>query len=77
MKTEAKVGLFITLSLLFLFALLTQLSSFDNLFKKSYPLVAMIKDGSGLKEKAKVKLKGVNIGYVKEVSLKIMMLWLI
>lgn len=70
MKTEAKVGLFITLSLLFLFALLTQLSSFDNLFKKSYPLVAMIKDGSGLKEKAKVKLKGVNIGYVKEVSLK-------
>ncbi len=70
MKTEAKVGLFITLSFFFLFALLTQLSSFDNLFKKSYPLVAVIKDGSGLKEKAKVKLKGVNIGYVKEVSLK-------
>jgi len=70
MKTEAKVGLFITLSLLFLFALLTQLSSFDTLFKKSYPLVAQINDGSGLKDKAKVKLKGVNIGYVKEVLLK-------
>ena len=70
MKTEAKVGLFITLSLFFLFGLLTQLSSFDNLFKKSYPIVARIKDGSGLKDKAKVKLKGVNIGYVQEVFLK-------
>ena len=70
MKTEAKVGLFITLSLFFLFGLLTQLSSFDNLFKKSYPIIASIKDGSGLKDKAKVKLKGVNIGYVQEVFLK-------
>ena len=69
MKTEAKVGLFITLSLFFLFGLLSQLSSFDNLFKKSYPIMAQIKDGSGLKEKAKVKLKGVDIGYVERVNL--------
>ncbi len=69
MKTEAKVGLFITLSLFFLFALLSQLSSFDNLFKKSYPIMAQIDDGSGLKEKAKVKLKGVDIGYVSKVIL--------
>ena len=70
MKTEAKVGLFITLSLFFLFGLLTQLSSFDNLFKKSYPIIAQINDGSGLKDKAKVKLKGVDIGYVEKVALK-------
>jgi len=70
MKTEAKVGLFITLSLFFLFGLLTQLSSFDNLFKKSYPIVAKINDGSGLKDRAKVKLKGVDIGYVEKVSLE-------
>ena len=69
MKTEAKIGLFITLSLFFLFGLLTQLSSFDNLFKKSYPILAQIADGSGLKEKAKVKLKGVDIGYVEEIGL--------
>jgi len=69
MKTEAKVGLFITLSLFFFLALLSQLSSFDNLFKKSYPIVAQIEDGSGLKEKAKVKLKGVDIGYVEKVTL--------
>jgi len=70
MKTEAKVGLFITLSLFFLFGLLTQLSSFENLFKKSYSIIASINDGSGLKNKAKVKLKGVNIGYVKSVALE-------
>lgn len=69
MKTEAKVGLFITLSLVFLFGLLSQLSSFDNLFKKSYPVLAQIDDGSGLQEKAKVKLKGVDIGYVEKVTL--------
>ena len=69
MKTEAKVGLFITLSLFFLFGLLSQLSSFDTFFKKSYPIMAQINDGSGLKEKAKVKLKGVDIGYVEEVGL--------
>ncbi len=69
MKTEAKVGLFITLSLFFLFGLLSQLSSFDNLFKKSYSISAKINDGSGLKDKAKVKLKGVDIGYVEKVTL--------
>ena len=69
MKLEAKIGLFITLSLLFLFGLLTQLSSFDNLFKKSYPIFAQVQDGSGLKKRAKVKLKGVDIGYVERVSL--------
>jgi phospholipid/cholesterol/gamma-HCH transport system substrate-binding protein len=69
MKTEAKVGLFITLSLFFLFGLLSQLSSFDTLFKKSYPLSAKVNDGSGLKDKAKVKLKGVDIGYVEKVTL--------
>lgn len=69
MKTEAKVGLFITLSLFFSLALFSQLSSFDNLFKKSYPILAQIEDGSGLKEKAKVKLKGVDIGYVTKVAL--------
>jgi phospholipid/cholesterol/gamma-HCH transport system substrate-binding protein len=70
MKTEAKVGLFITLSLVFLFGLLSQLSSFDNFFKKSYPVMAKIDDGLGLKNRAKVKFKGVNIGYVESVTLQ-------
>ena len=70
MKAEAKVGLFITLSLFFLLGLLSQLSSFDTMFKKSYPIVAQINDGSGLKSRAKVKLKGVDIGYVERITLE-------
>ncbi|HIO95601.1 MAG TPA: MCE family protein [Campylobacterales bacterium] len=70
MKIEAKVGLFITVSLFFLFGLLSQLSSFDNLFTKSYPIMVKIDDGAGLKAKAKVKLKGVNIGYVEDIILE-------
>ena len=70
MRTEAKVGLFITASLVFLFGLLSQLSSFDNMFKKSYPIMAKVDDGSGLKEKAKVKFRGVNIGYIKSIALE-------
>ncbi len=69
MKTEAKVGLFITISLFFLFGLLSQLNSFDNFFKKSYPIMAKVSDGSGLKDKAKVKFKGVDIGYVEAITL--------
>jgi phospholipid/cholesterol/gamma-HCH transport system substrate-binding protein len=70
MKTEAKVGLFITISLFFLFGLLSQLSSFDNLFKKTYPVMAKIEDGTGLKPKAKVKFKGVDIGFVDSIILE-------
>jgi len=69
MKTEAKVGLFITVSLFFLFGLLSQLSTFDNLFKKTYTIKAKIEDGTGLKKRAKVKLKGVDIGYVEDIVL--------
>jgi len=70
MKTEAKVGLFITVSLFFLFGLLSQLSTFDNLFKKTYTIMAKIDDGTGLKKRAKVKLKGVDVGYVDNIVLK-------
>ncbi len=38
--------------------------------KKSYPLVAKIDEATGLKPKAKVKLRGVDIGYVDNIYLK-------
>ena len=72
MRTEAKVGLFITASLVFLFGLLSQLSSFDNMFKKSYPIMAKVNDGSGLKEKAKVKFTVYSFGGLnKFITLKL------
>ncbi|WP_457594136.1 MlaD family protein [Hydrogenimonas sp.] len=69
MKTEAKVGLFVTIGLLFLFLLSTQVNKFQGLGKKGYDVQAVINDASGLEPHAKVRMKGVEIGYVKKISL--------
>ncbi len=69
MKTEAKVGLFVTAGLIFLFLLSTQVNKFQGLGKKGYDVQAVINDASGLEPHAKVKMKGVEIGYVKKISL--------
>ncbi|WP_457596848.1 MlaD family protein [Hydrogenimonas sp.] len=69
MKTEAKVGLFVTIGLLLLFALSTQVNRFQGVGKKGYDIEAVVKDASGLEKHAKVKMKGVEIGYVKKISL--------
>ncbi|WP_457599188.1 MlaD family protein [Hydrogenimonas sp.] len=69
MKTEAKVGLFVTIGLILLFALSTQVNKFQGFGKKGYDVQAVINDASGLEPHAKVKMKGVEIGYVKKISL--------
>ncbi|RUM45119.1 MAG: hypothetical protein DSY46_03735 [Hydrogenimonas sp.] len=69
MKTEAKVGLFVTIGLILLFLLSTQVNKFQGFGKKGYDVEAIISDASGLEKHAKVKMKGVEIGYVKEISL--------
>ncbi len=69
MKTEAKVGLFVTIGLIFLFLLSTQVNRFQGLGKEGYDVQAVINDASGLEPHAKVKMKGVEIGYVKDISL--------
>ena len=69
MKTEAKVGLFVALGLLFLFLLSTQVNRFANLGKEGYTIYALLNDASGLEKNAKVKIKGVEAGYVKNVAL--------
>ncbi|BDY13523.1 MlaD family protein [Hydrogenimonas cancrithermarum] len=69
MKTEAKVGLFVTIGLVLLFLLSTQVNKFQGFGKKGYDVEAIVSDASGLERHAKVKMKGVEIGYVKEISL--------
>ncbi|MCF6201444.1 MAG: MlaD family protein, partial [Hydrogenimonas sp.] len=69
MKTEAKVGLFVTIGLILLFALSTQVNKFQGLGKNGYDVEAVLNDASGLEPHAKVKMKGVEIGYVKNISL--------
>jgi len=70
MKTEAKVGLFVALGLLFLFILSTQVNEFANMGKKGYEIYALLDDASGLEKNAKVKMKGVEIGFVKDIRLE-------
>ncbi len=69
MKTEAKVGIFVFLGLLFLFFLTTQVGSFQHLSKKGYPLYAYLKDAGGLEKNAKVKANGIDVGYVERMQI--------
>ena len=69
MKTEAKVGLFVALGLILLFLLSTQVNKFTNLTKKGYEIYALLDDASGLEKNAKVRIKGVDVGYVKNLGL--------
>ena len=70
MKTEAKVGLFVAIGLIFLFILSTQVNEFAHMNKKGYIVYALLDDASGLEKNAKVKMKGVEIGFVKDIRLE-------
>ena len=69
MKTEAKVGLFVTIGLVFLFLLSTQVNKFQGFTKKGYEIKALLQDASGLESYAKVKMKGVEIGHIALIEL--------
>ena len=70
MSKEAKVGLFVFIGLIVLFLLSTQVGSFKNLTKNGYELKTYLKDASGLEKNAKVKANGLDIGYIKNLSLE-------
>ena len=70
MKLEVKIGIFVFLGLLSLFILSMQVNSFSNYGKKGYIVYAYINDATGLRKDAKVKMRGVNIGYVKDKKLE-------
>ncbi|MEO1928708.1 MAG: MlaD family protein [Nautiliaceae bacterium] len=69
MKTEIKVGIFIFLGLVSLMFLTFQVNSLQNFNKKGYYIYAVVNDASGLNKKAKVKMKGVIVGDVEDLSL--------
>jgi len=70
MRTETKIGLFVFLGLLSLFILSMQVNSFSNFGKKGYNVYAYINDATGLETNAKVKLRGVNIGFLESKQLE-------
>ncbi len=70
MKNEVKVGLFIFLGLLSLMFLTLQVNSLQDFNKKGYTLYTIMADASGLTKKAKVKMRGVEIGNVEGLTLE-------
>jgi len=70
MKLEVKIGIFVFLGLLSLFVLSMQVNSFSNFGKKGYNIYANINDATGLRKDAKVKMRGVNIGFLQRKTLE-------
>ncbi len=69
MKSEIKIGMFVFFGILSLFLLSMQVNSFSNFGKKGYVVYALINDATGLRTNAKIKMRGVNIGFVKAKKL--------
>ncbi len=70
MNREVKVGLFVFVGFLLMFALSTQVGSFKNLSKEGYILKAHLKNAAGLSENSKVKANGFEVGYIKSLGIE-------
>jgi len=69
MRSEVKVGIFVILGFLSLLYLTFQIKSLEDFKKDGYTIYAIIDDASGIRKKSKVKLRGVNVGEVKDLRL--------
>lgn len=69
MKPETRVGLFVFLGILSLFILATRIQTIFYIGKEGYIVSLDLTDASGLEIDSKVKINGVNIGYVKSIYL--------
>jgi len=69
MRTEIKVGLFILIGILSLLYMTFQIKTLEDFKQKGYIIYAVVDDASGITKKSKVKLRGVTVGYVKDMKL--------
>jgi phospholipid/cholesterol/gamma-HCH transport system substrate-binding protein len=69
MNTEAKVGVFVFAGLTGLFLLTTQVNDFVNMSKEGYKVYAKLDNALGLEKNAKVKINGVDVGFVENLGL--------
>ena len=65
MNIEAKVGFFVALVISMLFLLTTQVSEFKNINKDGYRIQVFVDDSTGLERNSKVKMNGINIGWLE------------
>ena len=72
MGKETKVGLFFVAGILMFFALSTQVGSFKyGTNNDTYGLIAKLPNVNGLEKNAKIKSRGMQIGYIEELKLDI------
>jgi phospholipid/cholesterol/gamma-HCH transport system substrate-binding protein len=69
MKTEAKVGVFVFLGIAFLFFMTTQVNDLNVATKKDFKINAEVSNIAGLEKNAKVKINGLDVGFVKGFEL--------
>ena len=69
MSVEAKVGFFVVLGVVMLFLLTTQVSEFKNMNKDGYRIQVFVDDSTGLEVNSKVKMNGINIGWLENFTM--------
>jgi len=70
MKRELKIGIFVSIALFIIAAFVFVVGDLGVLFRKpGYPLYASFDTAAGLEKRAVVRMAGVKIGYVKDITL--------
>jgi phospholipid/cholesterol/gamma-HCH transport system substrate-binding protein len=69
MSLEAKVGFFVILGATMLFLLTTQVSKFQHINSDGYRIKVFVDDSTGLEVNSKVKMNGINIGYLESLQM--------
>jgi phospholipid/cholesterol/gamma-HCH transport system substrate-binding protein len=69
MNLEAKVGIFVFIAILSMFGLTSQVAKFNLNDENGYELYSNIENATGLEKNAKVKVNGLDVGFVKNIQL--------
>ena len=70
MRQEAKVGIFVVIGIVLLFAMSTQIAQLSYGRQKGYNLHIELNNASGLSQYAKVRVNGVDAGFVSAIFLR-------
>lgn len=70
MKLEAKVGLFVLLGIILLFAMSTQIAQLSFGQQKGYTIHIALSNANGLNQYGKVRINGVDSGFVSRIYLQ-------
>ena len=70
MRLEAKVGLFVLAGFLSLFLLSTKVRTIAFIGKEGYDVITTVENAAGLTVNTKVKINGVDAGYIRDIRLE-------